>query len=135
MQFKVPRKTTRTRACPVTPHDSQAYGGIRTTNEGPTSFQMDNFFGMDHKGVFPIGRATTQRDDRQVTEPDAPGWAEYEPLDIRLAAQIEHAVALNGQQGKPGEYVVRSGVKMWIGGREVFEASEVRVAEHEIERQ
>jgi hypothetical protein len=123
LTFQHYRKITKTRARPLTEKDYQARGGTIQTIEGPATFKIGDYLGRDDKGEFPIRRAKVERDYQQITLPDASGWAEYMPLDVREAAQVNEPFELNGQHGKAGDYIVRGSDSQWIVDRELFEAS------------
>jgi len=123
LTFRPYRKTTKSRARPLTEEDYRQRGGLIQTIEGPARFAIGDYLGKDDKGEFPIRRVKVERDYRQITPPDAEGWADYMPFDVREAAQVSEPFELNGQHGKTGDYIVRGSDSRWIVDRELFEAS------------
>lgn len=121
MQFKQYRKTTCTVARQLTHADFVARNGVIQTLEGERSFEVGDYLAKDAKGEWPITRAKMERDYRRVSNPDASGFAEYQPLDVREAAQSDEPFTINGLTGKAGDYHVRSGGNEWIVDREIFE--------------
>jgi hypothetical protein len=133
LEYKRYRKITLSRLRPLTEQDYRERNGIIQTREGPATFQPGDFLGQDSKGEFRVRRVKVERDFRQVSAADAIGWASYQPLDTRLAAQLASPHDLpNGQHGEAGDYVVQGSDSQWIVERSLFEASYVPVEEENI---
>ena len=124
MIFREYQKVTPSRLRQFTEQDHHKRGGIVETREGSASFQPGDYLGRDAKGEFRVRRVKVERDFRQITDTDTDGWADYQPLDVRRAAQLPSPCDLeNGQHGQAGDYVVLGSDSQWIVERELFEAA------------
>ena len=124
LPFQQYRKVTPSRLRQLTLADHHQRGGIIETREGPATFKIGDYLGQDSQGEFRVRRVKVERDFRQLTPADADGWADYQPIDVRLAAQLPHPCDLsNGQHGGIGDYIVQGSDSQWIVARDLFEAA------------
>jgi hypothetical protein len=122
--FRQYQKVTPSRLRQLTEQDYRERGGIVATREGEAHFQVGDYLGQDTKGEFRVRRVKVDRDFRRLTSIDADGWADYQPLDVRQAAQLPAPRTLsNGQRGQALDYVVQGSDSQWIVERELFEAA------------
>jgi hypothetical protein len=117
------RKTTPTQARQLTTQEVELRGGVIHTLEGPRQVAAGDYVARDRKGEWPIRQERIMRDYRQLSEPDAEGWAWYQSLDMREAAQMATAFTVDGLSGKAGDYLVRGKDGQWPVDRELFEVS------------
>jgi hypothetical protein len=122
LTFRQYRKITPSRLRQLTEADHRERGGIIETREGPATFQVGDYLGQDSKGEFRVRRVKVERDFQQSSTPDADGWTDYQPLDIRAAAQLPDPRDLpNGQHGETEDYLVQGSDSQWIVARDLFE--------------
>ena len=107
MNFKKYRKISLTVARPLTHADYIAFNGVIGTLEGSKAFEVGAYLARDSKGVWPITQANIETNYKQVSEPDSEGFAQYQPQDIREAAQMQASFITGGLTGKAGDYLVR----------------------------
>ncbi len=131
--FQAYRKAALLHARPLTQEDYQERQGIIQTREGSASFQPGDFLA---RGVqdeeWPITGVHFATSYEQVSEQDAEGFASYRAKDTYQACQILEPFTLKRSKGdvltgKAGDYLVRSGDRMWIIDRTIFEQSYERV--------
>jgi hypothetical protein len=124
LTFKAYRKVIPSRLRQLTEQDYRERGGVIETREGPATFQIGDYLGQDSKGEFRVRRVKVDRDFRLISEFDISGWADYQPQDVRLAAQLPYSYDLpNGQHGEAGDYLIRGSDSQWIVAQDLFEAA------------
>lgn len=131
--FQSFRKIALLQARPLTEVDYQERQGIIQTREGSASFQPGDFLARGVQNEeWPITREHFATSYEQVSEHDAAGFASYRAKDTYQAYQILEPFTLKRSKGdilagKAGDYLLRSGERMWIIDRTIFEQSYERV--------
>jgi len=134
LPFRSYRKTALLHASPLIEDDYKLRNGIIQTLEGPATFQPGDYLA---RGVsneeWPITQKHFTTDYERVSEPDAEGFASYRARDVRQAYQMPEEFTLkriNGDAltGKPGDYLVKSGHRVWVTEHSIFESSHERIS-------
>ena len=135
LPFQSFHKMALLQARPLTAGDYQQRGGIVQTREGPVGFQPGDYLVRGIQGEeWPITHEHFATSYEQVSEPDQQGFASYHAAADCQAYQMPEPFTvrrLSGDTltGKAGDYLVRSGDRVWIAGRSLFEHSYERLPE------
>ncbi|MBV9257142.1 MAG: hypothetical protein JO215_03880 [Ktedonobacteraceae bacterium] len=133
LPFRSFRKTSLIRARPLTEKDYRQRDGVIHTKEGCVAFQVGDYLA---RGIsdeeWPISGRFMTTDYKRVSHPDAEGFCCYRALGTRQALQIRTKFTVQHNldtilTGKAGDYLVRSGDKVWITEDSIFESSYKRV--------
>ena len=131
--FQTFQKTALLQARSLTQEDYQERQGIIQTREGSASFQPGDFLACGVQDEeWPITREHFATSYEQVSEQDIEGFASYQAKDTYQAYQILEPFTLKRSKGdtltgKAGDYLLRSGERMWNIDRTIFEQSYERV--------
>jgi hypothetical protein len=131
--FQAFRKTALLHARPLTEDDYKERHGIIQTREGSASFKPGDYLSRGIQDEeWPITREHFAASYEQVTAQDTEGFASYRAKDMYQAYQILEPFTHRRSKGdiligKAGDYLVRSGDRMWIIDRTIFEQSYERV--------
>src|SRR5205823_3800251 len=130
LPFQPFQKTALLPARPLTETDYQQRGGIIQTREGPVGFQPGDYLARGVQGEeWPITQAHFLAGYEQVSELDADGFASYRATEICQAYQMPDPFTVTRRTrgdiftGKAGDYLVRSGDRLWVVAPSVFEQS------------
>jgi hypothetical protein len=129
LPFQTFRKTALLQARPLTQDDYQQRGGIIQTREGSAGFKPGDYLARGIQNEeWPITKEHFATSYEQFSEPDAAGFAAYRAIDICLAYQMPEPFTVRRMRGdtltgKAGDYLVRSGERMWIVDHIIFEQS------------
>ncbi len=129
LPFQSFRKTTLLYARPLTEEDAKQRAGIIETLEGPTTFVPGDYLARGVQNEeWPISQEHFHKNYEQIAGLDPAGFASYRALDIRQACQMSEAFSIKRTNndiltGKAGDYLVRSGSKIWIIDHDIFEKS------------
>ena len=131
-------------ARPLTDEDYAQKNGIIQTLGGPVPFQPGDYLAQAAgKGEWPIAQQDFNKIYLQVPklEPDIKGFAAYRKKEIYQACRMSEPFIIkhsNGydMKGNSGDYVVRSGDKIWVDTGDDFERTYERTVEekNKIER-
>ena len=127
--FRPFRKTALLKARILTEEDYKKRKGIIKTLEGDVAFVPGDYLmrGVENE-EWSITQHHFHSAYKKISEPDREGFAFYRTNDVRLAYQVPKAFVVertNGDilNGKAGDYLVKSGEKVWITDRGIFERS------------
>lgn len=129
LSFQSYRKSALTRARPLTEADYHQKGGIIQTLEGPTNFQPGDYLAQGEQNEeWPITQKHFSTSYISVSQQNTDGFSLYRAMDTRQASQMLEDFTVrrtNGDilTGKSGDYLVRSGNKIWVTNRDIFERS------------
>ncbi len=130
LPFQPFRKTALLQARPLTEGDYLQQGGLIQTREGPVGFQPGDYLARGIQGEeWPITQAHFATSYEQVSEPDAQGFASYRAREICRAYQMPEPFTVTRQTrgdlftGNAGDYLVRSGDRIWVVAPSIFEQS------------
>ncbi len=133
LEFQPFHKTALLQARSLTEEDYKQRNGVIRTQEGSVGFQPGDYLARGIQGEeWPITKENFAAGYERVTEPNTGGFASYHAIGIREAYQMpeEFTVSLKNDDvltGKAGDYLVRSGNKMWVADQEIFENSYQRL--------
>lgn len=133
LPFQSFRKVAFLRARPLTEKDYLHGNGIIFTKEGRVPFEVGDYLACGISDEeWPIPKSFLATNYKCVSEPDAEGFSSYRSLGTRQALQMRTKFAIqHGEDsiltGNPGDYLVRSGDKVWITEGNIFENSYRRV--------
>lgn len=133
LPFQAFRKTALLQARPLTEDDYRERGGIIQTQEGSVGFEPGDYLARGiEREEWPITKEHFATSYEQVSEPDIEGFAFYRATDICQAYQMPEPFTVRRTRGdtltgKAGDYLVRSGDRIWIVDRTIFENSYERV--------
>lgn len=127
--FRFFQKTALLQARLLTKDDYQQSGGTIQTREGTIEFQPGDYLarGIENE-EWSITKDHFSASYERVSEPDSEGFAFYRALDICQAYQITEPFTVRRLRGdiltgKACDYLVRSGTRVWIVDRTIFENS------------
>ena len=129
LPFRSFRKVALLQARPLTADDFKQRKGVIQTLEGPAVFRAGDYLARGiQKEEWPITKKHFTNIYERVSEPDEEGFASYSATDIREACQMPETFTVkraNGDvlTGKSGDYLVRSGNRMWVTEHHIFENS------------
>jgi hypothetical protein len=125
--FRSFRKTASLKARILTEEDYHERNGIIKTLEGAVAFVPGDYLlrGVENE-EWPVIQHHFHAGYERIAESDKEGFALYSTNEIRLACQVLEAFIVeiaNGDvlRGKRGDYLVKSGEKLWITDRAIFE--------------
>jgi len=128
--FQSFRKTMLLQARPLTERDYQQRGGLIETREGPIGFQPGDYLA---RGVqdeeWPITQVHFATGYEPVSVPDTQGFASYRARDACQAYQMPEPFTVTRRArgdtftGNAGDYLVRSGDRLWVVASSIFEQS------------
>ncbi len=133
LPFRSFRKVSFLRARPLTEKDYQQREGVIATKEGRVSFEVGDYLA---RGIsdeeWPIPGHFFVTNYKSISEPNAEGFCSYHALGTRQALQMRTKFTIQYNRdtiltGKAGDYLVRSGEKVWITEGSIFEHSYKRV--------
>jgi hypothetical protein len=134
LPFQFFQKTALLKARPLTDVDYQQRGGIIQTREGSAGFEPGDYLarGIENE-EWPITKEHFATSYDRHSEPDAEGFASYRTTTICQAYQMLEPFTVRRMRGdvltgKAGDYFVRSGERIWIVDRAIFENSYERVS-------
>lgn len=134
LPFQSFQKTALLKARHLTDVDCQQKGGIIQTREGLVGFQPGDYLARGIQNEeWPITKEHFATSYERVSEPDAEGFASFRARDICQAYQMPEPFTVKRTRGdtltgKAGDYLVRSGERMWIVDCAIFENSYERVS-------
>lgn len=129
LPFQTFQKTALLQARPLTEDDNQQRSGIIRTREGPAGFEPGDYLARGiEREEWPITKEHFATSYEQVSEPNTEGFAFYRARDICQAYQMPEPFTVRRTKGdiltgKAGDYLVRSGDRIWIVDRTIFENS------------
>ncbi len=130
LPFQSFRKTVLLQARPLTERDYQQRGGLIQTREGPVGFQPGDFLARGIQDEeWPITQAHFATSYEQVSVPNAQGFASYRAIDTCQAYQMPEPFTVTRRArgdtftGNAGDYLVRSGDRLWVVAPSIFEQS------------
>lgn len=133
LPFQSFRKTSFLRARPLTEMDFQQRNGIICTKEGCVPFEVGDYLA---RGIadeeWPIPHNFLAANYICLSDQDIEGFCTYRCVGTRQALQMQIKFTLpHGEggflTGNPGDYLVRSGDKVWITEGSIFEHTYKRV--------
>lgn len=133
LPFQTFRKTALLQARPLTEDDYKEREGAIQTREGSASFQPGDYLARGIEAEeWPITREHFARSYEQISEPNPEGFASYKAKDSCQAYQMPEPFTVRRSRGdtltgKAGDYLARSGDRIWIIDRTIFEKSYARV--------
>ncbi len=133
LPFQSFQKTALLQARPLTGADYEQREGIIHTREGPAGFRLGDYLARGIQNEeWPITKEHFVTSYERVSEPDAEGFASYRATDICQAYQMPEPFTVSKMRGdtltgKAGDYLVRSGDRMWIVDRTIFEHTYTRL--------
>src|SRR6266700_8336398 len=134
LPFQIFRKTALLHARPLTQDDFRQRNGIIQTREGSAGFKPGDYLAHGIQDEeWPITKEHFANSYERVSEPDAEGFAAYRAIDICQAWQIPETFTVSRTRGdiltgKAGDYLVRSGDRLWIVDCAIFESSYERLS-------
>ncbi len=134
LQFKKYRKGATTRASVLTRKDHEGRDGVIQTLEGPVSFEVGDYLCQGVEGEEWPMKPERFKECYEWIGVYNPTTGLYRSKGFREAVQIDEdfTVRRNANEmchGKPGDYLVRQGEKLWIVDAGIFEASYEKVEE------
>lgn len=133
LPFQSFQKMALLKARLLTDVDYQQKGGIIQTREGLVGFGPGDYLARGIQDEeWPITKGHFATSYERVSEPDADGFASYRATDICQAYQMPEPFTVRRTRGdtltgKAGDYLVRSGDRIWIVDRAIFKNSYERV--------
>ena len=134
LPFQSFQKMALLQARPLTEDDYQQRGGIIQTREGLVGFEPGDYLarGIENE-EWPISKEHFATSYERVSELDAEGFASYRARDICQAYQMPEPFTVKRTRGdtltgKADDYLVRSGDRIWIVDRTIFENSYERIS-------
>lgn len=129
LPFQPFKKTALLKARPLTDADYLQRKGTIQTREGAARFEPGDYLaqGIENE-EWPITKDHFAASYERVSEPDTKGFALYHIQDISQACQMPEPFSVKRSSddtltGKAGDYLVRSGQRVWIVDRTIFEQS------------
>jgi uncharacterized protein YjbI with pentapeptide repeats len=129
MQFQKFNKTAKLEARLLTEKDYRDRKGIINSLEGSIGFVPGDYLLRGVKNEeWSITQHHFHNSYEKISDPDEEGFAFYRAKDIRMACQMTQAFCVkraNGDilNGKIGDYLVKSGSKIWITNQHIFEST------------
>jgi len=129
LPFKPFRRSALLRARSLTEEDYKQKNGTIQTLEGPTNFLPGDYLAQGVQGEeWPITQQRFSKIYQLVSQPDEQEFACYRNIEVRQAYRMQETFTVkrtNGDTltGKSGDYLLRSGNKVWIVDFDIFEKS------------